>query len=78
MSENGIFLYFWTKKVIFKHPPPPPVYIGQKLTIREKMAYFCILRWKKKLGLHMIKLSISSKIKQKCVAETPQKMPYPG
>ena len=44
------FCIFGPKKVIFKHHPPPPVYIGQKLTIREKMAYFCILGWKKKIG----------------------------
>ena len=78
MSENGIFLYFWTKKVIFKPPPPPRLHMTKTNYKRKNGIFLYFEMEEKKLGLHMIKLFIRSKIKQKCVAETPKKMPYPG
>ena len=40
MSENGIFLYFWTKKVIFKTPPLPPPSTYEKTNYKRKKGIF--------------------------------------
>ena len=47
MSENGIFLYFWTKKVIFKHPPRLHM---TKTNYKRKNGIFLYFEMEKKIG----------------------------
>ena len=46
MSENGIFLYFWTKKVIFKNPPPSTY---EKTNYKRKKGIFLYFGMRKKM-----------------------------
>ena len=48
MSENGIFLYFWTKKVIFQHTPPH--LHMTKSNYKRKNGIFLYFEMEKKIG----------------------------